>query len=164
MSRGVGWLGDVLNASKRLHKLVKTNSVRVINLMDVDVKVAADDDRTAVRRQPPEHCREIVVQRRSDRLAAGSVDCQQLEHCREIVVQRRRDRLAAGSVDCQQHEHCREIVLERRSDRLAAGSVDCQQHELTARRGGVTVQILERCDIDVERSLLKLDVVAMNER
>ena len=40
---------DVLNVSKRLQQLMKTNSVRVVSLVDVNVEVTTDDDRTTVR-------------------------------------------------------------------------------------------------------------------
>ena len=38
MSSSVGWLGDVLNASERLQQLAKTDSIWIVNLVDVDVK------------------------------------------------------------------------------------------------------------------------------
>jgi len=47
MSCSVGWLGDVLSTSERLQQLVKMHSIRIVN---VDARVTADDDRTAVRR------------------------------------------------------------------------------------------------------------------
>ena len=50
VSCGVGLFCDVLNVSKRLQQLMKTNSVRVVSLVDENVEVTTDDDRTTVRR------------------------------------------------------------------------------------------------------------------
>jgi len=56
------------------------------------------------------------------------------------------------------------MVVEGRRKRLTAGSLDSQQHKLAAQSCSVAIQVLERRYGDVERSLLKPDVVAMNER
>jgi len=39
----MGWLGDVLNVPKRLEQLMKTNSVGVIRLVNVNVYISTDD-------------------------------------------------------------------------------------------------------------------------
>jgi len=82
----VGRLGDVLSTAERLQQLGKTYSVHVVTLVDVYIKIATDDNWTAVRRQLLKGRRQFVEEQRRERLTAGPVETEQ----NEATVTRRR--------------------------------------------------------------------------
>lgn len=79
MAGCVGRLGDVLSTAERLQQLGKTYSVHVVTLVDVYIKIATDDNWTAVRRQLLKGRRQFVEEQRRERLTAGPVETEQNE-------------------------------------------------------------------------------------
>ena len=70
-------LVDVLHVVERLQQCLETQSVRVFVHVDVDVKVAQDDNRASVRAERFEDGRQFVEERRRGGKRTGSVDSEQ---------------------------------------------------------------------------------------
>ena len=71
----VCWLSDVLNEVVALQQqLRQMYSMRVVVHINVHVEVATDNDRTLVRRQLVENCRQLFEKSHCQCLTARSVD------------------------------------------------------------------------------------------
>ena len=68
------WLSDVLNKVVALQQLRQICGMRVVVHINVHVEVATDNDRTLVRRQLVENCRQLFEKSRCQCLTARSVD------------------------------------------------------------------------------------------